>query len=202
MNIFQILAICGMASPILYTLMWIVGGFIRSEYSHIQDDISSLMAVGAPKKWVFDAFIITSSIFLFVFYLGVHEGINTGQGSIVGPMLLVVSSVLGVLVAIFFPLDAGGEFTTYRGKMHIILIVLSGLLTIAGMIALWLRLETVEGWQTFATYSLVSAIVCLVLVIFAGIYANTKYRGIVERVMVTPFQLYYFLLGLMVFLNN
>jgi hypothetical protein len=157
------------------------------------------MAVGAPKKRVFDAFIITSSIFLFVFYLGVHEGINNGQGSIVGPLLLVVSSVLGVLVALFFPLDVGGEFTTYRGKMHIILIVTSGLLTIAGMIAIWLRLETVEGWKTFATYSLVSAIVCLILVIFAGIYANTKYRGIVERVMVTPFQLYYFLLSLMVF---
>jgi nitrate reductase gamma subunit len=160
------------------------------------------MAIGAPKKRVFDAFIIASSFLLFIFYLGLHEGINSGQGSILGPGLFVISSFLGVLVALFFPLDAGGEFTTYKGKMHIILIVTSGLLTIAGMIALWLRLETVEGWQTFATYSLVSAIVCLILVIFSGIYANTKYRGIVERVMVTAYQIYYFLLGLMVFLNN
>ena len=46
MSLFQILAICGMISPILYTLMWILGGFLRSDYSHIRDDISSLFAVG------------------------------------------------------------------------------------------------------------------------------------------------------------
>lgn len=202
MNLFQILAICGMASPILYTLMWIVGGIIRPEYSHIRDDISSLMAVGAPRKRLFDAFIITSSLLLFVFYLGVHEGINNGQGSIIGPLLLVVSSMFGICVALFFPLDAGGEFITLRGKMHIVFIVASGLFTIAGMIALWLRLESVEGWQTFAVYSLLSAIVCTILVIISGIYVNTKYRGIIERIMVTPYQLYYFVLGLMVFLTN
>ncbi len=202
MNIFQILAICGMMSPIVYTLMWIVGGMLRPEYSHIRDDVSSLMATGAPRKRLLDAFIITSSVLLFVFYLGVHDGINNGQGSMVGPMLLLASSILGICVALFFPLDAGGEFQTFRGKMHIVLIVASGILTIAGMVALWLRLESIEGWQAFATYSLLSAIVSLILVILAGIYANTKYRGIVERFMVTAYQLYYFVLALMVFLTN
>lgn len=79
MNIFQILAICGMISPIVYTLMWILGGLLRSDYSHIRDDVSSLVAVGAPRKRLFDAFILTSSALLFVFYLGLHWGINNGQ---------------------------------------------------------------------------------------------------------------------------
>ena len=136
MNVFQILAICGMLSPILYTLMWILGGNLRSDYSHIRDDISSLFAVGAPNKRLMQSFIITSSVLLFIFYLGVHEGINAGAGSIVAPVLLVTSSVLGILVALFFPLDAGGEIITFRGKMHLILVIGSGLLTIAGMVAL------------------------------------------------------------------
>ena len=65
--------------------------------------------------------------------------------SILGSVLFVVSFFLGILVALFFPLDAGGEFTTYNGKMHTILIVTSGSLTIAGIIVLWFSLETIEG---------------------------------------------------------
>jgi len=202
MNILQVLAICGMISPILYTLMWVLGGFLRSDYSHIRDDVSSLIAVGAPRKRFFDAFIITSSVLLFMFYLGVHWGINNGQGSIVGPILFVVSGVLGVLVALFFPLDAGGEIITLRGKMHLILVVASGLLTITGMVALWFRLELVEGWSTFATYSLISAIVSLILIIISAIFIKSRYRGLFERFGVSSFELYYFIISLMVFLTN
>jgi len=50
MNILQVLAICGMLSPIVYTIMWILGGVLQQDYSHIRDDISSLFAVNAPNK--------------------------------------------------------------------------------------------------------------------------------------------------------
>ena len=202
MNIFQILAICGILSPIVYTVMWIRGGILQPDYSHIRDDISSLFAVSAPNKRLMQSFIIASSVLLFVFYIGLHEGINDGGGSIVGPILFLTSGVLGILVALFFPIDAGGEIITPRGKMHLILVIGSGLLTIAGMVALWFRLQSVEGWSAFATYSLISAIVSLILVIISGIFIKSKYRGLLERLGVTPYQLYYFSLSLMVFLNN
>jgi drug/metabolite transporter (DMT)-like permease len=182
--------------------MWIVGGVLQSDYSHIRDDISSLFAVGAPNKRLMQSFIIVSSVLLFVFYLGLHEGINDGGRSIAGPVLFVISSGLGVLVAFFFPLDVGGEIHTLRGKMHLILVIGSGLLTIAGMVALWFRLQLVEEWSTFALYSLISAIVSLILVIISVIFIKSKYRGFLERLGVTPYQIYYFALGLMVFLTN
>ncbi len=202
MNIFQVLAICGMISPIVYTAMWILGGKLQSDYSHIKDDISSLFAVGAPNKRLMQTFIIISSVLLFVFYIGLHEGINDEGGSIAGPILFLIASVIGILIAFFFPLDAGGEFVTLRGKMHIILVVAMGILTIAGMVALWFRLHLVAGWNVFATYSIISAIVGLILLIISGIFAAGKYRGLLERLGVTPFQLYYFILPLMLFLNN
>ena len=202
MNVFQILAICGMLSPIVYTVMWILGGILQPDYSHIRDDISSLFAVGAPNKGLMQSFVIVSSVLLFVFYTGLHEGMSDGGGSIVGPILFLTSSVLGILVALFFPLDAGGEIITLRGKMHLILVIESGLLTIAGMVALWFRLQLVEIWSAFATYSLISATVSLILVIISGIFIKSKYRGLLERLGVYPFQLYYFVLSLMVFLTN
>jgi len=202
MFIYQIFAICGMLSPIVYTAMWIYVGRLDSEYSHIRDDISSLFAVGAPNQRLAKVFIIISSVLLFIFYLGLHDGLNDGGGSIIGPMLLVISSILGVLVAFFFPLDVGGEIKTYRGIMHILLVVVSGILTIIGMVALWFRLQSVAIWSAFATFSLVMAIVSLILIIISGIFATGKYRGILERFGVTPYQVYYFVLGLMVFLVN
>jgi len=202
MIIFQILAICGMLSPIVFTAMWIYCGSLQSDYSHIRDDISSLFAVGAPNRRLTQSFNITSSVLLFIFYIGLHEGINDGGGSIVGPILFLISSFLGILVALFFPLDAGGEFITLRGKMHLILVAGSGILTIAGMVALWFRLQLVAAWSVFALYSLISGVVSLILVIISGIFATGKYRGLLERIGVSPYELYYFFLSLMVFLNN
>jgi len=202
MNPLQVLAVCGMLSPILYTLMWILGGFLRSDYSHVRDDISSLFAVGAPRKRIFNAIIIVSSVLLFVFYLGLHWGMSSGQGPIIGPLIFVVSGFMGVLVAFFFPLDVGGEIVTYRGKLHLILVILSGFLNIVGMVALWFRLVPVGVWSDFAWFSLISAVISLVLVVFSLVFINSKYRGLVERIMVTPYQLYYFVISLMVFLTN
>ncbi|MFW9938076.1 MAG: DUF998 domain-containing protein [Candidatus Thorarchaeota archaeon] len=202
MILFQILAICGMLSPIIYTTMWIIIGSRQSGYNHIRDDISSLFAVGAPNRRLAQLFVITESILLFVFFIGLQDGITDGGGSIIGPVLLLISSILGILVAFFFPLDEGGEFTTYKGKMHIILVVLMGIFAISGMVALWIRLQFVPLWSGFAIFSLISAILSLVGVIISGIFASGKYRGIIERIMVTPFQLFYFILALMVFLNN
>jgi drug/metabolite transporter (DMT)-like permease len=196
------MAICGMLSPIVYTAAWLLGGILQSDYSHIRDDISSLFAIGAPNQRLFQSLMIISSVLLFIFYFGLHDGLNDVEGSLLGPFLLLISSFLGVLVTVFFPLDEGGEITTFRGKMHLILVIASGIFTIGGMVALWLRLQSVAGWTIFATYSLISAIFSLILVIISGIFITSKYRGLLERLGVTPYQLYYFFLGLMVFLNN
>ena len=202
MNLFHLLAICGMLSPIIYTLMWILGGILQPEYSHIRDDVSTLIAVDAPNKKLFDKFIISSSTLLFVFYIGLHWGINGGEGSIISPILFVIGGFLGVLVALFFPLDAGGEIITTRGKMHLILISLSGILTTAGMVAMWFRLESVVEWSTFATFSLITAIISLIFVVISAFTATKSYFGLIERFMVSTYQIYYFVLALMVFLTN
>jgi hypothetical membrane protein len=201
MNIYQFLAICGMLSPIFYTAMWIIGGKLQKDYSHIKHDISSLFAVKAPNQRLMQTFIIISSVLLFLFYLGLHDGLKDG-GSIIGPYLFIIASILGILIAFFFPLDEGGEMITWRGKMHLILVVLMGILTVAGMIALWFRLSSVPGWSTFAIYSVVSAVVALILLIISGIFIEGNYRGLLERLGVTPFQIFYFILPLMIFLNN
>jgi len=198
----QILAICGMLSPIIYTAMWIIGGILQPEYSHVRQDVSSLIATGAPNKKLLDKFIISSSILLFVFYLGLFWGINGGAGSILGPVLFIISGCLGVLVALFFPLDEGGELISTRANLHLGLVALSGIFAIAGMIVLWFELAVDVVWSSFATFSLVTAIVSLIFVVASTVATKTNYFGLVERFMVSTYQVYYFVIALMVFLNN
>jgi hypothetical protein len=202
MNKFKILAICGMLSPVLYTLLWILGGIIVPGYNHIRDDVSSLYAIDAYKRWLFQPLFIVCSSLLLIFYLGLHWGVNNGSGSVAGPILFIISSFLGVLVACFFPLDAEGEIGTWRGKMHLILIAVSGIVLLPAMVLMFFRLRSTAGWQGFAVYSLVSAPVTLILVILTGYFTGSKYMGLIERFMVSKYQLYYFVTGLMVFLRN
>ena len=202
MNLFHLLAICGMLSPIIYTVMWILGGILDPDYSHIRQDVSSLVAVDAPNKKILDKFIVASSTLLFIFYLGFHWGINNGVGSNLGPILFIISGLLGVLVAVFFPLDAGGELVSIRGKLHLILIALSGILATAGMVALWFLLAADIVWSIFATFSLITAIVSLILVLATSAATTSNYMGLVERLMVSSYQIYYFVLALMVFMTN
>ena len=54
------------------------------------------------------------SVLLFIFYIVLNDGINDGGGSLLGPVIFLISSFLGMLVAIFFPLCAGGEILTIR----------------------------------------------------------------------------------------
>ena len=201
MIIFQILAVFGMLSPIIYTVAWIIGGFIRNDYSHIRNDVSSLFAVRAPKKWFFQSFFIVGSALLFIFSFGLLWGIE-GGGSITGPILFLISTFIGLLVPIFFPLDEGGELVTLRGKLHLILIIISGIFVMSSMILLWLRTKVLAGWIGFAWFSLVSVPILLVLMVLSGIFGGGPYMGLTERFMVSYFQVYYFVIALMLYLRN
>ena len=70
------------------------------------------------------------------------------------------------------------------------------------MVFIFFRLRIVDGWKGFAIYSLVSAPLTLILVIVMGIFTGSDYMGLVERFMVSKYQIYYFVTGLMVFLRN
>jgi len=202
MNKFKLLAIFGMIAPVLYTLLWIIAGWIVPGYDHIKDDVSSLYAINAPMRWFFQIGFLIGSILLFVFYTGLHKGMNNGEGSIVGPILMMVSSFLGVVVASFFPLDEGGEIGTWRGQGHLIIIVISGVIGIIGMFFLWARAKKLDGWVGFGWFTFASAIICLILVGVNVPFAGSEVMGLIERFMVTYYQIFYFVNALMVYLKN
>ena len=46
----KILYVSGILIPIIYIVMYLVGGALRADYSHISNSVSELLSPGAPNK--------------------------------------------------------------------------------------------------------------------------------------------------------
>lgn len=202
MNLFQLIAIGGMIGPLLYTLIWVLGGILQPDYSHMRDDVSSLLATGAPNKRLFDIMHVIDVVLLIIFFASLHWAIDGGQGLIVGPLCFLLANITELAVALFFPLDEGGTIVTIKGKMHWNLVKVMAFLAAVGMLAMWYRLSSTPGWELVGLYSLVSFVASAVTGLFAAKKVGTNIMGLAERLVVTTNIQYIFVLALMVFLTN
>jgi hypothetical protein len=200
MNIQQLIALGGMIGPVLYTLIWILGGILQPDYSHIRDDVSSLMAVGAPNKRLFDIMQLTNIILVIVFFTSLHWAIDGGKGSIIGPASFVLTNLINIPVVLFYPLDEGGGIESSTAQMHVKLVMVMAVFGAIGMLAMWHRLINSEGWIWYGTYSLVTFIATAVSGLIASKTVGTKIMGLTERIVVTLNVQYIFVLALYVFI--
>lgn len=198
----KLFAICGMIGPILYAMIWILGGLLQPEYSHIRDDVSSLLAVGAPNKLLFDIMHVTDVILMIAFFASLHWAINKGKGLILGPALFLVANVIELFVALFFPLDAGGEIITLTGRIHVILVMLMGFLAMFGMLVMWRRLKKVDEWKGYDIYSLITFIVTFVFGLAAASSVGSEIMGLTERLVVCSIGQYFFVIALKTYLTS
>ena len=202
MNLQQLIALGGMIGPILYTSIWILGGFLQPEYSHIRDDVSSLMAKGAPNKRLFDSMQITNIIFVLIFFVNLHWAIDGGQGSIIGPVCFLLTNLINIPVVLFYPLDEGGNIESSTAQMHVKLVMIMAVFGALGMLAMWYRLSNTEGWIWFGTYSWITFIITAIFGFIAAKTIGTNIMGLTERLVVTANVQYIFVLALNVFLLN
>jgi hypothetical protein len=189
-----------MLGPVLYTMVWVLRGFLQPGYSHIRDDVSSLMAVGAPNKSLFDRIHLADVVLMILFFASLSWAMDVGGGLAIGPVCFHASHVLELLVGLFFPLDEGGGIESPRAKMHVALVGLMAFLAMLGMLAMRLQLGSVEGWRLFSQYSLVTFIVTLATGLVAARSAGTAIMGFTERLVVTSTMQYTFVLALWILL--
>ena len=202
MNLQQLIALGGMIGPILYTLIWILGGYLQPGYSHIRDDVSSLMAKGAPNKRLFDIMQLTNIILVLVFFVNLHWAIDGGQGSFIGPFCFVLTNLINIPVVLFYPLDEGGGIESPSAQMHIKLVMLMAVFGAIGMLALGYRLYNTEGWMWLGMYSMITFIFTAISGFLAAKTVGTNIMGLTERLVVTANVQYIFVLALNVFLLN
>jgi len=182
--------ICGMLSPLFYIAMTIVGGVITPDYSHVYHAVSELMQRGAPHKALMDGFLILSNISNLLFGLGVflffYQTNRYNKTGFAGVISLFLIGLIGILITLFFPMDPRDSQLTTPGLMHLILVSILAILSLATPILFGLSLWKESAFLKFAKYSFISAIVILVTGGLAAAAALTPspYMGLAERVTI------------------
>jgi len=109
-------------------MIWILGGILQSGYSYLHDDMSSLLAVGVPNKRLFDIMHVMDVVLVIIFFSTLHWAIDGWQGLIIGSACFILANLIELVVALFFPLDEGGEMKSPRAKMHFNLVMVMSML--------------------------------------------------------------------------
>lgn len=156
----------------------------------------------APNKLLFDIMHVTDVILMIAFFASLHWAINKGKGLILGPALFLVANVIELFVALFFPLDAGGEIITLTGRIHVILVMLMGFLAMFGMLVMWRRLKKVDEWKGYDIYSLITFIVTFVFGLAAASSVGSEIMGLTERLVVCSIGQYFFVIALKTYLTS
>jgi len=95
----------GIASPVLFVVIVVVGGLIRPGYSHISQAISELTEAGAINKPLLDMGLYITEFMTIAFGLGVLWAVQAaGTNFKASAMLLVMIAVIGLLFG-SFPMD-------------------------------------------------------------------------------------------------
>lgn len=195
----KLYAICGLLSPIIFNMIWILGGILQPGYDHIRDDVSSLTALGAPNKLLFDIMTITNFVLGIIFLIGLIMVIKELKGEIAGPVILLIGKIIGITVPIFFPLNYGGEPTGFTGMAHLIIVMITGFIALAGMIVMWRGLRKVDEWKGYGIYSLITFVLTLIFTMILVIAAGSEVMGLAERLVIIVNDQYIFILALKMF---
>ena len=182
----RILLACGMAIPVMYIFMYILGGALRPGYNHISDSVSELLSPGAPNRSLITIIDLAYGLLHILFGIGVLQFIwgsehNALMGSI-GAWMIVGAGVAIVGTAIF-PQDAMGTPATIPGKIHLAL-VFGALLPFSFLstllIGIWSHRAGV--FPGFALYTFISFGAMILLGGAGAAMAGTRLMGLGERI--------------------
>ena len=180
------LAAAGIVGPILFTVVFVVHGLLRSDYSPVGDPISAL-AIG-PYGWVQDLNFIVFGVLMLAYAVGLHLGLRPARAGILGPALLALAGVGAVLSGVV-PLRAVAGGGTYEPAGHTVAVFMAFLGAGIGLIALSRRMTGDPRWRSLATYTLATGIAIVVLFLAVGALASTpdaplnRWFGLTQRVL-------------------
>lgn len=152
--------------------------------------------MGAPNKLLLDIIFAICHVSLILYPIGLHKGIREGKGSIIGPFLLSLSSMLGLLMIIFFPCDPGCKLLTFTGILHFFLIFPIAFANLFGLFTIWLNLKKDDRWKGYDTYSLITLILALIISLFSIFLYQTEFKGVIQRLSMVAMQQWFFILAL------
>jgi hypothetical membrane protein len=172
------LAAAGIVGPVLYTVTWLVLGFLDPAYSHTRDPISNLSAIGAPYVLVMTSIIFVFALLIVVFAYGLHRGLPSGFWA--GPAALAFAGVgyAGIALAPLNLADPGAPNVPHAISASVTVFAL-----MLAPILLFPRLRRDPGWRNLSGYSIATTLVALAFAVLASLPAFAGREGLMQRLV-------------------
>lgn len=187
------LTIFGIFGVFLYVLHIVLGGWLWSGYSHLQQPISDLTAQGAPDRGLLTAITFLYGVCSIVFAASAYAVLKSFAPKLSwsGMLIFLVMHLVSITYGLF-PQDPAGAPVTFTGIMHLVITALIVPLTIAAPLLVGIGLRKVRGFEKYGKYCVVTGVIIFV----AGgttalFFANGwPYFGLVERLNIGALQLW------------
>ncbi len=174
----------GLLAPTLFWLTSLAGGRIQGDYDHSRNVISELGALGTKAEIFISTSFIVISIFSLIFSIGFYKASKKLNISKIPSMLSFVMPI-SLLWASIFPL--GNEFHGLLGA--------SPLLIIAGALVGKFRWRTKSGFVKISTWSLISGLIMLLIVLRFMEPLGQEFEGLVQRFFYLGWTIWFFMLS-------
>lgn len=194
----KILLFCGILSSLLYVALTIIGAMLWEEYSSTSQTVSELFAINAPARSLVVSLMLTYSMLMFAFGMGVWGSSGSKRSLRAVAVLVIGKEVLGIVGTIFAPMHLRGVEGTLTDTMHAI---------ITGVGVLFLLLTIGFGAAAFGKrFRLYSIGTILILCLFGALSglegpslaANlpTPCMGVWERINIFSYMLWVIVLSI------
>lgn len=199
----KLLLFCGMLVPVLYILLYVVGGALRPGYSHLSESVSELLSPGAPNKSLLDVFNFTFALAYTIFGVGVLQFVlGNEHNALIGRIGagLIIAVGLASIGSAIFPQDATGTELTVPGILHMVFVFgvqIPGAILSTLLVGIWFKRTGI--FPGFTVYSYVSAGIIVLSGIAAGPSMGTPIMGLVERISALAVHQWVFVLAWMLF---
>jgi hypothetical membrane protein len=193
--------IFGIIGPIIYILVVIIGGALRSDYSFLYNTISELTSANAPNLILMSILFGIYNISILIFGIGAYldNEIDNSRKYKAATLMLSIVGFLGILL-LFFPQDLRNAAVTFQGTMHIVIAGITSLFTLISVLLVGINFRKVKEMKNFAVYSFISFAVILVSGGAAAISvgSNSTYGGLFERITIFAFMIWVLVFSYMI----
>jgi hypothetical membrane protein len=172
------LAAAGIVGPVLYTVTWLVLGFLDPTFSHTRDPISNLSATGAPYALVMTSVIFVFALLIVVFAYGLHRGLPPGFWAGTATLAIAGVGYAGIALAPVNLVDPGDPNVphTISASVTVFALMLAPILTFP-------RLRRDPGWRKLSGYSIATTVLALAFAVLASLPAFAGREGLMQRLV-------------------
>jgi hypothetical membrane protein len=182
-TLYRLLALCGIAAPIILIVLIVIGAAVTSGYSHVSEPISQLAATGSPHPaWLKSGFIIYG-IMIIGFGFLLYRSVRDQRFAWVVLLFFVLHGVGFLLGGVFSddPITAE-SVSTASGVLHNVFIIIGCSSFVVAMLTYaWLR-HNDPRWRLIARIFIVFLIIILLTFAISQIPEFVPAVAVLQRV--------------------